>query len=58
MEAKPRPGPGLGHLPDDILEQPGSVILSYSRNSTDLGAVLRNPLLYRPKFIRVDLPGR
>ncbi|MFD4325697.1 hypothetical protein ACFWQC_13750 [Nocardioides sp. NPDC058538] len=40
----------------DILEQPGSVIVSYSRNSTDFGAVLRNPLLYRPKFIRVDLP--
>ena len=42
----------------DILERPDSVIVSYSRNSTDLGAVLRNPLLYRPKFIRVDLPGR
>ncbi|MFE6646729.1 hypothetical protein ACFVJS_09225 [Nocardioides sp. NPDC057772] len=42
----------------DILEEPGSVIVSYSRNSTDLGAVLRDPLLYRPKFIRVDLPGR
>ncbi|MFJ9390708.1 hypothetical protein ACIRON_17925 [Nocardioides sp. NPDC101246] len=41
----------------DILEEPGSVIVSYSRNSTDLGAVLRDPLLYRPKFIRVDLPG-
>jgi hypothetical protein len=41
----------------DILEQPGSVIVSYSRNSTDFGAVLRNPLLYRPKFIRVDLPS-
>lgn len=40
----------------DILEQPGSVIVSYSRNSTDFGSVLRNPLLYRPKFIRVDLP--
>ena len=40
----------------DILEEPGSVIVSYSRNSTDFGAVLRNPLLYRPKFIRVDLP--
>ncbi|MFD7072636.1 hypothetical protein ACFV9G_00380 [Nocardioides sp. NPDC059952] len=42
----------------DILEEPGSVIVSYSRNSTDLGAVLRDPLLYRPKFIRVDLPDR
>ncbi|MEI7058250.1 hypothetical protein WBG06_20655 [Nocardioides sp. CCNWLW239] len=40
----------------EILEQPGSVVVSYSRNSTDVGAVLRNPLLYRPKFIRVDLP--
>ncbi|MFE6509199.1 hypothetical protein ACFVDI_02600 [Nocardioides sp. NPDC057767] len=40
----------------DILEEPGSVIVSYSRNSTDFGAVLRNPLLYRPKFIRVELP--
>ncbi|MBG6097120.1 hypothetical protein [Nocardioides luteus] len=42
----------------DILEEPDSVIVSYSRNSTDFGAVLRNPLLYRPKFIRVDLPDR
>lgn len=42
----------------DILAEPGSVIVSYSRNSTDFGAVLRNPLLYRPKFIRVDLPDR
>lgn len=40
----------------DVLPQSGSVVVSYSRNSTDLGAVLRNPLLYRPKFIRVDLP--
>lgn len=40
----------------DILEEPGSVVVSYSRNSTDFGAVLRNPLLYRPAFIRVHLP--
>jgi hypothetical protein len=32
------------------------MVVSYSRNNTDIGAVARNPLLYRPTFLRVDLP--
>lgn len=40
----------------DLLPEDGSVVVSYSRNSTDLGAVLDDPLLYRPRFIRVPLP--
>jgi hypothetical protein len=32
------------------------MVVSYSRNNTDSGAVEKNPLLYRPQFLRVDLP--
>ncbi|QMW66473.1 DUF4185 domain-containing protein [Mumia sp. ZJ1417] len=39
-----------------ILPVPGTVIVSYSRNNTDLGKVEANPFLYRPAFIRVRLP--
>ncbi len=40
----------------DLLPMPGSVVVSYSRNNTDTGAVQRDPLLYRPRFVRVPLP--
>ena len=40
----------------DLLPQQGTMVVSYSRNNTDTGAVARNPLLYRPQFLRVDLP--
>ncbi|TIC88859.1 DUF4185 domain-containing protein [Nocardioides sp. GY 10113] len=40
----------------ELLPEPGSVLVSYSRNSTDLGEVMRDPLLYRPRFLRVPLP--
>ncbi|TYL45045.1 DUF4185 domain-containing protein [Nocardioides sp. BGMRC 2183] len=40
----------------DLLPGKGTVIVSYSRNSTDVGAVLSDPLLYRPRFLRVALP--
>ena len=40
----------------DLLPRSGSVVVSYSRNNTDTGAVQRNPLLYRPRFVRVTLP--
>lgn len=40
----------------DLLPEDGSVVVSYSQNSTDVGAVLEDPLLYRPRFIRVPLP--
>ena len=39
-----------------ILPRRGSVVVSYSRNNTDLGKVEANPFLYRPAFIRVPLP--
>ncbi|MEQ6900010.1 DUF4185 domain-containing protein [Nocardioides sp. YIM 152588] len=41
----------------DLLPRKGSVLVSYSRNSTDFGKVMRNPLLYRPRFLRVPLPA-
>lgn len=40
----------------DLLPRPGSVVVSYSRNRTDVGQVLDDPLLYRPRFLRVPLP--
>ncbi|RBY90740.1 DUF4185 domain-containing protein [Blastococcus sp. TF02A-26] len=40
-----------------LLPEPGSVVVSYSRNNTDLGTVLDDPRLYRPRFLRVPLPG-
>lgn len=40
----------------DLLPEAGSVLVSYSRNSTDVGRVLDDPLLYRPRFLRVPLP--
>ena len=40
----------------DLFPEPGTVVISYSRNRTDLGEVLEDPLLYRPRFIRVSLP--
>ncbi len=39
-----------------LLPEPGSVVVSYSRNNVDLGAVLADPRLYRPRFLRVPLP--
>ena len=40
----------------DLLPEKGSVVVSYSQNDTDLGEVSNNPFLYRPRFLRVDLP--
>ena len=40
----------------DLLPEPGTVVVSYSRNSTNLGRIAGNPLLYRPRFLRVTLP--
>ncbi len=41
----------------DLLHEPGSVVVSYSQNNLSLGAVLADPQLYRPRFLRVPLPG-
>ena len=40
----------------DLLARPGSVVVSYSRNNTDVGKVVADPTLYRPRFLRVPLP--
>lgn len=40
----------------DLLAKPGTVVVSYSQNATDIADVDKNPFLYRPRFLRVDLP--
>jgi hypothetical protein len=40
----------------DLLPEEGSVVVSYSRNVTDLKRLLTQPTLYRPRFLRVQLP--
>ena len=40
----------------DLLPKRGTMVVSYSRNRTDVGEVLENPLEYRPRFLRVRLP--
>ncbi|MCR6032601.1 DUF4185 domain-containing protein [Nocardioides sp. zg-579] len=40
----------------DLVPRPRSVVVSYSRNRTDVEEVLDDPLLYRPRFLRVPLP--
>ncbi len=39
----------------DLLPRKGTVVVSYSRNDTDLAAVDENPFLYRPRFLRIRL---
>jgi hypothetical protein len=40
----------------DLLTSPDSVVVSYSRNVADLTRLLKNPGLYRPRFLQVPLP--
>ena len=40
----------------DLLPQKGTVVVSYSRNNTDTEKVEANPFLYRPRFLRAQLP--
>lgn len=40
----------------DLLPEPGTVVVSYSRNSPDVAKVEEDPFLYRPRFLRVPLP--
>jgi len=40
----------------DLLPRPGTVVVSYSRNRTDVDQIIENPRLYRPRFLRVRLP--
>ena len=39
-----------------LLPEPGTVVVSYSRNRTDVDEVVEDPTRYRPGFLRVDLP--
>jgi hypothetical protein len=40
----------------DLLPRPGTMVVSYSRNRTDIEDVIDNPFLYRPHFLRVRMP--
>jgi hypothetical protein len=40
----------------DLLPEAGTVVVSYSRNVADLQRLLKDPYLYRPRFLRVPLP--
>lgn len=39
-----------------LLPEPGTMVVSYSRNRTDVDQIIKNPLAYRPRFLRVELP--
>lgn len=38
-----------------LLPEPGTMVVSYSRNRTNVDEIIKNPLLYRPRFLRVRL---
>ncbi|MCW2790240.1 MAG: hypothetical protein JWP56_2543 [Aeromicrobium sp.] len=40
----------------DLLPKQGTVVVSFSQNNTDVGKIDDNPFLYRPRFLRIDLP--
>jgi len=40
----------------DLLPRPGTVVVGYSENNTDLTRVIDDPRRYRPRFLRVPLP--
>jgi hypothetical protein len=40
----------------DLLPEQGTMVVSYSRNRTDVGQVILDPFEYRPRFLRVPLP--
>ena len=65
------PGPALAKIPSgstdgllrymplahpDLLPEPDSIVVSYSRNTSDLERLLEDPGLYRPRFLQVPLP--
>ncbi|MCW2771597.1 MAG: hypothetical protein JWR27_3030 [Aeromicrobium sp.] len=65
------PGPVVAEIPSDertgtlrymplahpdLLPRKGSVVVSFSQNNTDVGKVDDDPFLYRPRFLRIDLP--
>lgn len=49
----------LRYLPlahPDLMPRPGTVVVSYSQNNTDFEEVVNDPRIYRPRFLRVQLP--
>lgn len=40
----------------DLLPRKGTMVVSYSRNRTDVGEVIEDPFTYRPRFLRLPLP--
>lgn len=40
----------------DLLPEKGTIVVSVSQNNTDIDKINVNPFLYRPRFLRVDLP--
>ncbi len=40
----------------DLLPRKGTIVISYSQNNTDIAKVQDDPFLYRPQFLRADLP--
>ena len=39
-----------------LFPEPGTIVISVSRNTTDADAIAADPTLYRPEFFRVPLP--
>lgn len=63
------PGPPVASIPSDddvmrymplahpdLLPEPGTVVVSWSNNLADPERLLREPMRYRPRFLRVPLP--
>ncbi|MET0930036.1 MAG: DUF4185 domain-containing protein, partial [Aeromicrobium sp.] len=42
----------------DLLPEKDSVIVSYSQNQSDVSDIVKDPFLYRPRFLRVPLPDQ
>ncbi len=40
----------------DLIQDPTSLVVSYSRNNTDATKVRDDPFLYRPQFLEITLP--
>ena len=40
----------------ELLPEPGTMVVSVSRNTTEIEQIPNDPSLYRPEFLRIDLP--
>ncbi|WP_313406006.1 DUF4185 domain-containing protein [Aeromicrobium sp.] len=55
----PSTGSLLRYMPlahPELLPEPGTMVVSVSRNTTETGRIQDDPSLYRPEFLRIDLP--